>query len=107
MENKFNMEILASRDNKLIERKEYMVKIVHWPHGTPSRRALREQIAQMLGVSPDLVYVRKLKTEYGKCESLARVHVYNSVERARSFEPAYIIRRNLSEGEKKEGGRSG
>jgi len=107
VQNEFNVEILSSRDNRLIERKEYIVKIVHWPQGTPSRKELRERIARMLGVSPDLVYVRKLKTEYGKCESLARVHVYESAERARSIEPSYIIKRNLGEEGKKEGEKGG
>lgn len=95
---------MDSRVNKLIGRREFIVKVSHWPAGTPQRKTLREQVAKLLGVDPDLVYVRKVKTEYGMCESLARVHVYDSVERALSIEPQYVVKRNRGEeGKGKEG----
>lgn len=97
MENRLSVEILEARVNKLIGRREFIVKVSYWPKGTPSRQLLREQIAGMLGVDPELVYVRKVKTEYGMCESLARVHVYDSIERALSIEPDYIVKRNRGE----------
>lgn len=88
------LEILESRDNKLIGRKELIVKVDHWPQGTPPRKELRELIAQMLKVDPEAVYVRKVRTEYGRCESLARIHVYESAQRALQIEPAHIVKKN-------------
>ena len=93
----FKLEILESRDNRLVGRKELIVKIEHWPKGTPSRKAIREAIAKILGVDPDTVYVRKVRTEYGMCESLARVHVYDTVERAIQIEPSHIVKKNRGE----------
>jgi len=106
MEGQMAIEILESRENKLIERKELIVRISHWPQGTPSRKEVRERIAKLLGVDPNLVYIRRLKTEYGMCESLARVHVYQSLERALKFEPKHIIRRD-SGGEAEKGAGEG
>jgi len=97
VEGQFSVEILDSRVNKLVGRRELVVRVSHWPQGTPPRKALREHVAKLLGVDPELVYVRKIRTEYGMCESLARVHVYDSVERALSFEPEYIVKRNRGE----------
>jgi small subunit ribosomal protein S24e len=97
------LDILESRVNKLIGRRELIVRVAHWPRGTPSRKELREQVAKMLGVDPETVYVRKVKTDYGACESLARVHVYDSAERALQVEPPYIIKRH-KEGEGEKGG---
>jgi len=93
----FKVEVLESRDNKLIGRKELIVKISHWPQGTPPRSVVREYIAKMLGVDPDVVYVRKIRTEYGMCESYARIHVYDTVERALQIEPEHIVRKNRGE----------
>ncbi len=92
-----NLEILESRDNRLVERRELTVRIVHWPEGTPPRQLIREHIAKILGVNPDTVYVRKITTEYGSCESLARVHVYDTVERALKFEPEHVVKKNRGE----------
>jgi len=97
------LEILESRENKLIGRKELIVRVDHWPQGTPPRKELRERIAQILKVDPEAVYVRKVKTEYGKCESLARIHVYESAQRALQIEPAHVVKKNkgaVGEGEK-------
>ncbi len=98
------LEILESRDNKLIGRKELIVRIDHWPQGTPPRKELRERIAQMLKVNPEAVYVRKVKTEYGKCESLARIHVYESAQRALQIEPAHVVKKNKGAQDGGEGG---
>ncbi|MCS7104196.1 MAG: hypothetical protein NZ954_01340 [Thermofilaceae archaeon] len=102
MAGQLNVEILESRTNKLIKRRELIVRITHFPQGTPSRKALREYIANTLKVDPDLVYVRKMLTKYGTCESLARVHVYDSLERALQIEPGHVVRRNrgVEKGEK-------
>lgn len=93
------MEVLESRDNRLIGRKELIVKVSHRPQGTPPRKAVREYVAKMLGVDPDVVYVRKMRTEYGMCESYARVHVYSTVERALQVEPLHVVRRNRGGGD--------
>ncbi len=98
------VEVLESRVNKLIGRRELIVRIEHWPQGTPSRKELRERIAQMLGVDPETVYVRKVKTDYGTCESVARVHVYDSAQRALQIEPRHIVERHKGKGAGEKGG---
>lgn len=104
MAKELDLEILESRNNRLVERRELIVKVSHWPEGTPSRQLIRERIAKILGVDLDTVYVRKIVTEYGSCESLARVHVYDAVERALKFEPGHIVKKNRGESKGGEGG---
>lgn len=88
------VEIVESKVNKLIGRRELILKVSHWPSGTPSRAQLRGHVAEILRADPEAVYVRKLRTSYGMCESLARVHVYDSAQRALQIEPDYVVRRN-------------
>ena len=90
----YEASIIETRRNPLTKRREIKVVIMHTGRGTPRRYAVREAIAKALGVGVENVYVRKLSTEYGMGRTVALVHVYDSPEEARLFEPQYIIDRN-------------
>ncbi|RLF13787.1 MAG: 30S ribosomal protein S24e [Thermoprotei archaeon] len=98
---KWTFEITKERENKLIGRKELLVLIKHVGMGTPARYEVRERIAKAFNIPIDLVYVRSLRTEYGKGESIAEVHIYNDPKRALAFEPEHIRIRNLPPEERK------
>jgi len=100
-ESSWSLEVVQERENKLVGRKELVVSIKHVGLGTPSRYEIRERISKMFNVSLELVYVRNLRTEYGKGESFAEVHIYEDQKRALEFEPEYIRIRNLSPEERK------
>ncbi len=95
----FEVKIASEYDNKLLERKEYIVEIRHPGQSTPSRYAVRERFASMLGVPIDLVIVRSLSTRYGTNLTIGRIHVYKNPD-AVKIEPEHIIKRNAP---KKEG----
>ena len=87
-------EVVGDKYNPLIKRREIDLVVYHELKPTPMRINLRLQMAEVLGVDIQRVYVRSIQTEYGIGRSKARVHVYDSVERAKAFEPSYIIDRN-------------
>jgi len=87
-------EIIEEKYNPLIKRREVTIKVVHIGKSTPSRGLVRLEIAKHYGVDVNNVYVKKIDTEYGIGVSKIHVHVYDSYERARQFEPEYIIKRN-------------
>lgn len=87
-------EVVGERYNPLIKRRELDLLIHHELKPTPMRITVRMQVAEALGVDVKLVYVRSIKTEYGIGRSRARVHVYESLERALAFEPKHIVERN-------------
>jgi len=89
----FEIKIASEYDNKLLDRKEYIIEIKHPGQSTPSRYSVRSRMASMLGVPIELVIVRSLSTRYGTNLTVGRVHVYKSAE-AVKIEPEYIIRRN-------------
>ncbi len=88
------------RENKLLGRREVVALIAHEGASTPTRQQVREAVASQLGVSPELVFVRSIKTEFGRGVSKAEVHVYSSEAQAKVVEPLYIIARNLPDGKK-------
>lgn len=93
--------IVAIRENPLLKRKEVVLEISHQGEPTPTRQAVREFVTGKLGVSPNLVFIRKILTQYGVGKSVAEVHVYNEAGVAKIVEPLYILARNLGEEGKK------
>ncbi|MCE4612672.1 MAG: 30S ribosomal protein S24e [Desulfurococcales archaeon] len=87
-------EVVRERYNPLIKRRELELLISHELKPTPMRITLRMQVSEALGVDVKLVYVRSIRTEYGIGRSWARIHVYESVDRALEFEPKHIVERN-------------
>ncbi len=90
----FTGEIVEDKYNPVIKRREIIVRIGHIGKSTPSRGLIRHTIARIYGVDINRVYVRKIKTEYGMGVSNAEVHIYDTPERAKQFEPPHIIKRN-------------
>jgi len=86
--------VVSFRRNGVVGRLEYELEVLHVGRGTPSLFEVRRRLAEKLGVQLDRVYVRKLLTEYGVGVSKARVHVYDDPEKAKEFEPSYVLRRN-------------
>lgn len=86
--------VADDRYNPLIKRRELLVVVYHVGKGTPSRSELRSAIAKAYNVDEDRVYIRKILSEFGIGRTRVQVHIYDSPERARQFEPEYIIKRH-------------
>ncbi len=87
-------EVLSDWYNPLIKRREVIIRVRHDLKSTPMRILLRQKLSEVFGVDIKRLYIRFIKTEYGAGVSTVRVHIYNSPEKALSFEPEYIIERN-------------
>ncbi len=87
-------EIVEEKDNRVVGRREYVIKVYHVGKGTPSIPDVRVKLAEKLGVEYKRLFIRKLETEYGIGVSNAIVNVYDTVDKALLFEPKYVIERN-------------
>ncbi|MCE4624740.1 MAG: 30S ribosomal protein S24e [Desulfurococcales archaeon] len=87
-------EVVKDFYNPLIKRRELHLKIHHVMKPTPMRINLRLAISERFGTPIERVYVRSIQTEYGIGRSHAVIHIYDTVDRALSFEPKYVIERN-------------
>ncbi|MEZ0345070.1 MAG: 30S ribosomal protein S24e [Infirmifilum sp.] len=89
------VKILKERVNKLVPRRELVVEVDHAGTGTPARQQIAEMVKSTLALSGNsVVVVRKVLTDYGTCTTRASIHIYESFEKAREFEPTYILKRN-------------
>ncbi len=90
-------EVVEEKYNPLVNRKEITLAIYHIGKGTPQRKIMREKVATAYGVEINRVYIRNILGEFGIGRSKAIVHIYDSVERAKMFEPPHVIRKNEGE----------
>ncbi len=88
------VKIISEFDNVLLNRKEYLLEVLHPGSSTPSRKEVRAEIAKIFNVPLNRVIVRKISSRYGTNKAIVRVHIYKS-EEAVKIEPKYILRRNF------------
>ncbi len=88
------IEIIDNKRNELFKRNEIVFSLSHEGSATPSRIEVRKELARLLKIDVDKVYVRKIKTMTGTMVAKGEAHVYDSVEQARQIEPEHIIIRN-------------
>ncbi|MCS7128746.1 MAG: hypothetical protein N3E36_06350 [Sulfolobales archaeon] len=86
--------VVEERYNPLIKRREVVVRVFHSGKGTPSRGLVRQALANAYGVSTSCIYVRRIISERGMNSTIIEAHIYESLEKAKVFEPEYIIKRN-------------
>jgi small subunit ribosomal protein S24e len=85
-------EVLQDNNNALLERRELSIKIS--TPITPSRAALKEQIAAKYNADLDAVVIEKIKTEFGKQEIIAEARIYSDGRKAAEIENAYVLQRD-------------
>ncbi|MEM0505310.1 MAG: hypothetical protein QXN19_05790 [Sulfolobales archaeon] len=88
------IEVVSERYNKLVRRYELVGYVHHVGRGTLSRKELREVLSKALNKPLENIYIRSIVSEYGVCRSLIKANIYDNIERAKEFEPEYIIKRN-------------
>ena len=80
------LKMLNQEENKLLERKEIVLEVMHDDNATPPRAELMKEIAQNLKVDPNLMFITKIKTIYGKSCSQVVVRVYKNRADLERFE---------------------
>ncbi len=101
------IEITEERENQLLGRKEVFFRLKHEEEGerggaSPSRAQARDALTKKLRCNPNLLVIDRMRTEFGKWETVGYAKVYESEDRLRAIEREHIIKRNfggLSEGE--------
>jgi small subunit ribosomal protein S24e len=101
------IEVTKENTNQLLRRKEVFFRLKHEEEGekkgaSPSRAQARDVLIKKLRCSPNLLVIDRMRTKFGKRETVGYAKVYESEDRLREIEREHIIKRNfdsLSEGE--------
>lgn len=97
----YQVRVLRDVENKVLNRRELIIRIDHVRSKTPTRDQVRELVSSMLSIPASLVIVRELRSLTGTNVSEAHVHVYKDMSSLEEIEPEHIKRRNFGEGEAK------
>ena len=98
------IEVTKKTDNLLLERTEVEFTVSHQGESTPTRKIVKEKLSEVLGIQKDVVVVNSYNSRFGKGESDGFANVYKDIEKAKSVEEDYMLKRNkLLQEKKKEG----
>lgn len=97
------LQILAKKDNPLLQRTEVSFKAIHKAEPTPTRDAIRQELAKHLKATKDVVVVDGARSTFGRYETAGYAKIYKSKDQALSVERYHILVRNkLAEPKAKE-----
>jgi ribosomal protein S24E len=96
-----NVEIISSKDNQLMGRKE-VEATVFFDAATPKRAELKSAIGGKIAANPDLMVVRKVTPSFGSKSVRVVSYVYATKESLMGVEPKHIkVREGLMQKEEK------
>lgn len=87
-----NLDLTSVKKNPLFNRQEVEFKVEQAV--TPTRSAVRIDLAVALRVELNQVYVREILTLSGTRTSVGKAHIYDDPAQALIVEPKHIIERN-------------
>ncbi len=88
-----DIKVINDRNNPMLERREVIFKIEH-DGPTPSRKSVVDNIVATMNSKQGLVVVDRMKTEFGKRETVGYVKIYESQEKVIEVERPHVIERN-------------
>lgn len=88
------IEIIAEKENKLLNRKEYTARILHMAEPTPDRITSRDKLAASVNADKDRTLIIKIKSDFGKGQSNVDFRVYETPEKLKQIELPHLLKRN-------------
>lgn len=93
-----NVKIVEEKTNQLLKRREVIFKIGQ-EGATPSRDDVKAKLAALLNSKPELIVIRRMRSEFGKRETAGRANIYETAERLKQVEPVHILKRGTKKAE--------
>lgn len=96
----FQLKVLKSTPNPLLNRKELKLELTHTNQSTPDRKAVTEELSSHYSLPPKQIYVYNISTKPGMHKTHANASVYNSFDSLKAIERAFVVKRITGETEK-------
>jgi len=88
------INILEDRANPLLKRHEYHFEVAHATAATPTRDAVRTELAKIVKAPKDRVIIERMRARYGTAVTRGNAMVYETAEAAKVTEREHILVRN-------------
>ncbi|XP_013405352.1 40S ribosomal protein S24 [Lingula anatina] len=84
--------------NRLLCRRQMIVDVLHPGRATVPKSEIREKLARMYKVTPDVIFAFGFKAQFGGGKTTGFALIYDSLDFAKKFEPRYrLIRHGLAQ----------
>jgi len=88
------ISILDDHANPLLKRHEYRFEVAHATAATPSRDAVRNELAKLVKAPKDRFIIERMHARYGTAVTRGEATVYESAEAAKVTVREHILVRN-------------
>jgi len=88
------LRIIEERPNPLMKRTEYRFEVAHSTEATPSRDAVRAEVAKAVKVPKDRVIIERMNAKFGTAKTLGDAVAYQTKEAAEKTVREHILIRN-------------
>ena len=88
------LKILEERANPLLKRTEYRFEVDHATSATPSRDAVRGELAKAVKAPKDRVVIERMNARFGTARSIGFGAAYQSADAAKAIAREHILVRN-------------
>ncbi|XP_017768360.1 PREDICTED: 40S ribosomal protein S24 isoform X4 [Nicrophorus vespilloides] len=93
-EGTFTIRTRKFMTNRLLCRKQMVVDVIHPGLATAKKVDVREKLAKMYKVTPDVIFVFGFRTNFGGGKSTGFALVYDTLDLAKKFEPKHRLARH-------------
>lgn len=80
--------------NRLLARKQMVCDVLHPTLASVNKKEIREKLAAMYKVTPDVVFVFGFRTNFGGGKSTGFALIYDTLDFAKKFEPKHRLQRH-------------
>nr|ACO15105.1 40S ribosomal protein S24 [Caligus clemensi] len=80
-------------NNRLLNRKQMIVDVLHPNRSTVPKTEIREKLAKMYKCTPDRVFAFGYRTNFGGGKTTGFAIIYETLDFAKKFEPKYRLAR--------------
>jgi len=95
------LEITEKKNNSLLKRTEVQFIAKHENEGTPNRKLIRSELADVLNTKPENIILDSITSSFGSYISKGYAKAYTSLKHAQDGERNVQLKRNKVEGKPK------
>merc|ERR1711911_262360 len=80
--------------NRLLSRKQMVVDVLHPGKATLPKTEIRERLGKAYKVTPDTIFCFGFRTHFGGGKTTGFALIYDTLDKAKKFEPKYRLARH-------------
>ncbi|HYK93504.1 MAG TPA: 30S ribosomal protein S24e [Thermoplasmata archaeon] len=89
-----DVRIVEERANPLLQRKEYRFEVSHPTGATPTRDAVRGELAKLTKIPKDRIIIERMQAKFGTATSVGEAAGYQDAEFLKKVVREHILVRN-------------